>query len=102
MKCPVDGEVLVISDRTGIEIDYCPGCRGVWLDRGELDKIIERSLPPDARFGATEPSRSAPSPAPGYYDQVSKHGSGHDSRGGHDGHQQSGRRRGGWLSELFD
>jgi Zn-finger nucleic acid-binding protein len=43
MKCPIDGETLVISDRNGIEIDYCPTCRGVWLDRGELDKIIERS-----------------------------------------------------------
>ena len=43
MKCPVDDTVLAISDRSGIEIDYCPTCRGVWLDRGELDKIIERS-----------------------------------------------------------
>ncbi|GIK27084.1 MAG: zf-TFIIB domain-containing protein [Anaerolineae bacterium] len=42
MKCPVDGTTLVISDRAGIEIDYCPTCRGVWLDRGELDKLIER------------------------------------------------------------
>ena len=43
MKCPIDGNTLVLSDRRGIEIDYCPECRGVWLDRGELDKIIERS-----------------------------------------------------------
>ena len=43
MQCPVDGEVLAISNRESIEIDYCPKCRGVWLDRGELDKIIERS-----------------------------------------------------------
>ena len=43
MQCPVDGEVLAISTRESIEIDYCPKCRGVWLDRGELDKIIERS-----------------------------------------------------------
>jgi Zn-finger nucleic acid-binding protein len=42
MECPVDGETLVMSDRQGIEIDYCPKCRGVWLDRGELDKLIER------------------------------------------------------------
>ena len=46
MKCPIDGTVLVISDRSGVEIDYCPQCRGVWLDRGELDKIIERAAPP--------------------------------------------------------
>lgn len=42
MKCPVDEEVLQISERQGVEIDYCPRCRGVWLDRGELDKIIDR------------------------------------------------------------
>jgi len=43
MHCPVDGEELVVTDRSGVEIDYCPKCRGVWLDRGELDKIINRS-----------------------------------------------------------
>jgi Zn-finger nucleic acid-binding protein len=43
MACPIDGSQLVMSERQGIEIDYCPTCRGVWLDRGELDKIIERS-----------------------------------------------------------
>ena len=45
MQCPVDGETLVIAERSGVEIDYCPKCRGVWLDRGELDKIIERAAP---------------------------------------------------------
>ena len=43
MKCPIDGTELKIADRQGVEIDYCPQCRGVWLDRGELDKIIERA-----------------------------------------------------------
>lgn len=43
MQCPIDGATLVISERSGIEIDYCPDCRGIWLDRGELDKLIERS-----------------------------------------------------------
>ena len=43
MKCPNCNSSLVMSERSGIEIDYCPECRGVWLDRGELDKIIERS-----------------------------------------------------------
>jgi Zn-finger nucleic acid-binding protein len=46
MKCPVDGAQLVMTERSGVEIDYCPECRGVWLDRGELDKIIERAAPP--------------------------------------------------------
>jgi Zn-finger nucleic acid-binding protein len=43
MRCPIDGTELLISERNGVEIDYCPKCRGVWLDRGELDKIIERA-----------------------------------------------------------
>ena len=43
MNCPNCNVSLVMSDRQGIEIDYCPQCRGIWLDRGELDKIIERS-----------------------------------------------------------
>lgn len=45
MKCPVDSSILQMSERNGIEIDYCPDCRGVWLDRGELDKIIEKNEP---------------------------------------------------------
>ena len=53
MNCPVDGAVLEMSERQGVEIDYCPTCRGVWLDRGELDKVIERSdswsPPPEPR-----------------------------------------------------
>lgn len=44
MKCPIDNETLVMTDRNGVEIDYCPKCRGVWLDRGELDKIIDLSV----------------------------------------------------------
>ncbi len=43
MKCPVDEATLVMSERQGVEVDYCPQCRGVWLDRGELDKILERA-----------------------------------------------------------
>ena len=43
MNCPNDNETLVMSERSGIEIDYCPKCRGVWLDRGELDKLIEKN-----------------------------------------------------------
>lgn len=51
MKCPNCNETLIMADRSGVEIDYCPKCRGIWLDRGELDKIIERTAgytpPPD-------------------------------------------------------
>jgi uncharacterized protein len=59
MRCPVDNETLVMADRGGVEIDYCPKCRGVWLDRGELDKIIERAA------GDVAPAApAAPRPAP--------------------------------------
>lgn len=58
MKCPVDGELLVMTERSGVEIDYCPRCRGVWLDRGELDKIV------DAAAGAMVLPDPTPAPAP--------------------------------------
>jgi len=45
MNCPICNVALIMSEKQGVEIDYCPTCRGVWLDRGELDKIIERSKP---------------------------------------------------------
>jgi Zn-finger nucleic acid-binding protein len=94
MNCPNCSQELKIAERKGIEIDYCPSCRGVWLDRGELDKIIERStedLPG---------SRAEASPAyPG------KHGSSHgDKHGGKygDKHGYKQGRRKGLLRELFD
>ena len=61
MACPIDGTQLVMSERQGIEIDYCPSCRGVWLDRGELDKIIERSASEAA------PVLQQAAPAPSHY-----------------------------------
>jgi len=54
----------MMADRSGIEIDYCPKCRGVWLDRGELDKIIERTMQAEAS-AAPQPPQPA-QPAPGY------------------------------------
>jgi hypothetical protein len=61
MRCPVDNETLVMADRNGVEIDYCPKCRGVWLDRGELDKIIERAAGPTPAAPAAPPTaRGAP------------------------------------------
>ncbi|WP_371422569.1 zf-TFIIB domain-containing protein [Tardiphaga sp.] len=100
LLCPACRVDLVMSERHGIEIDYCPKCRGVWLDRGELDKIIERSASQDARAAPTQPN--APQPVPqwqpypsqGYYD--GGHGSGYG--GGHGG----GRRHGSFLGRLFD
>ncbi len=62
MPCPICRVPLVMSERQGVEIDYCPQCRGVWLDRGELDKIIERSA---AELGGS-PTPAAPPPPPPY------------------------------------
>ena len=66
MKCPIDGSDLVMAERQGaIEIDYCPKCRGIWLDRGELDKIVERSEAPSPPPPFAQP-RSEPARRPRY------------------------------------
>ncbi len=96
MPCPVCKVPLVMSDRQGVEIDYCPQCRGVWLDRGELDKIIERSAQDLAPAAPAAPVRGAPpAPQPQYSD-----------RGYQEGYGQSGhrypKRRKSFLEELFD
>jgi len=92
MQCPTDGAVLVMSDRSGIEIDYCPTCRGVWLDRGELDKIIERSLTQAA------PAPAAPAPVPQQnYQQPQQSYQQHPKQG-----YYKPKRKESWLSELFD
>ena len=94
MACPVDGATLVMSERSGIEIDYCPTCRGVWLDRGELDKIIERNAESSA-----PPPQAAPAPPP---QQQAPWGQQRDTRG-HDSYgQRPPKRRKGFLEELFD
>ena len=69
MLCPVCRTGLSMSDRSGVEIDYCPSCRGVWLDRGELDKIIERSATPAQTAPVPVPQRSAPQHQHGGYQQ---------------------------------
>ena len=93
MLCPVDKTPLTMSERQNIEIDFCPTCRGVWLDRGELDKIIERSgtqaAPPRA---ADPPPPMGQAPRPGF-------GGGY----GHQAYPQPyHRRRKSFLEELFD
>lgn len=68
MKCPVDNTTLTIADRQGIEIDFCPECRGVWLDRGELDKIIDRSdTPPRQEYREERSYRES------YHDNDNRH-----------------------------
>lgn len=93
MKCPVDDAVLVMSERSGIEIDYCPTCRGVWLDRGELDKILDRA--------AQQPHYGGPGPRRGFFASAPSAPSPEDYYGGGYG-QRPRRRRQSWLSELFD
>jgi Zn-finger nucleic acid-binding protein len=67
MKCPVCDVALSISSREGVEIDFCPQCRGVWLDRGELDKVIERASAAMAPAGGR--SRVEDRPPPRYEDE---------------------------------
>jgi Zn-finger nucleic acid-binding protein len=93
MACPVDGTTLVMSERSGIEIDYCPTCRGVWLDRGELDKIIERNAATQAPQQAAPPQQ-AQAPAGPWSAQPQHHGHGYS----HKPH----KRRKSFLEELFD
>jgi Zn-finger nucleic acid-binding protein len=94
MKCPVcTGIDLKIAERQGVEIDYCPECRGVWLDRGELDKIIERSETQAPAYAPPQPQYQQPVH---YQQQYGKH---HDDHGyGHGGHYK----KKSWISELFD
>lgn len=93
MKCPVDGTELMMTDRQGVEIDYCPKCRGVWLDRGELDKIIDRS----AHDHEAALRRPAPQQAQPAHDQR------YDPRyrDDHRGYYKRKKRKS-LLSEIFD
>jgi len=88
MKCPVDGAELMMSERQGIEVDYCPQCRGVWLDRGELDKIIERSAAESARYASASPEPR--------YDERRDHRD-YDDRSG-----KPRKRRESFLGDIFD
>lgn len=96
MPCPVCKVALVMSDRQGVEIDYCPQCRGVWLDRGELDKIIERSAASEAPPPAP-PAQQAPPPQAGFTPQ----GFGHQPQGYGHGYPYKKRKKS-FLEELFD
>jgi Zn-finger nucleic acid-binding protein len=91
MLCPTCKTPLTMSERQGIEIDYCQTCRGVWLDRGELDKIIERSAGASA---PPQPQHQAPPPQ-GYQQPWGGSGLGHDPR-------YYKKRRKSFLEELFD
>ena len=87
MKCPNCEETLVMTERQGVEIDYCPKCRGVWLDKGELDKIIEKS----------QQNLASTNPASREYDRFDDDDDDNDR-----GRSPNRRKRGGFLGNLFD
>ncbi|MEI7981292.1 MAG: zf-TFIIB domain-containing protein [Bacteroidota bacterium] len=99
MNCPKCNITLLMTDRQGVEIDYCPQCRGIWLDRGELEKIIERSvgINPSIEQGTGYPPT-------GYNEKPWLKHHDHDDHDDHQGsYDQYGRRRKkGFLGELFD
>ncbi len=93
MNCPVCTTVnLVMAERQGIEIDYCPKCRGVWLDRGELDKLIERSLGESSGRRFNNEMREYPR---------DYNSSEHYREPHHEGHYKK-KKREGFLADLFD
>ena len=101
MKCPLCNVDLIMSERQGIEIDYCPQCRGVWLDLGELDKIIERSAALSAPAAAAAPATyaSAPRQDDRRYDDHR-----YDKRYDDDYYKKGRKKkkRGDFLSDLFE
>jgi uncharacterized protein len=99
MQCPVDGATLAMADRQGVEIDYCPQCRGVWLDRGELDKLIER----EASYSAAPAPAPAPAAAPPptqYREERPRYRD--DDDDDHHGHYGKKRKKKSFLSEMFE
>lgn len=105
MLCPVCKTSLALSDRNGIEIDYCPQCRGVWLDRGELDKIIERDAQQYQQAPQAAPQQPAPPPQ-GYAQQPQGYSQPQgyaDPRYGYsDKKYYKQKRKKHWLEEIFD
>ena len=99
MKCPNCPDAsLLMTERQGVEIDYCPLCRGVWLDRGELDKLVNLAATPDAEraelMRSRQPYNSRQS-NPDFEDSRPRGAPSHDSSG-------YGRRKKSWMSEIFD
>ncbi len=98
MKCPLDQTPLTIADRQGIEIDFCPTCRGVWLDRGELDKLIERTT----TFAApAQPQRTEPREQRNFDQPAERRSHDYDdddNRGSHGKHHK----KESFLGDIFD
>jgi Zn-finger nucleic acid-binding protein len=97
MNCPTcPDERLAITDRQGIEVDYCPACRGIWLDRGELDKLLDRAEAGRQQRPDDRHQRPQPMSVDARRNDDDRHEDRHDGRGG------SRRRRRGILSDLLD
>jgi uncharacterized protein len=106
VQCPIDQTELMMTERNGVEIDYCPKCRGVWLDRGELDKVIDRASDaapsrPVAQTTSITPTRNERDTPPGSYDS-SRDG----YRGDDDDYDprtgKKKKKRDSFLEDLFD
>lgn len=95
MLCPHCQVALTMSERQGVEIDYCPKCRGVWLDRGELDKIIDRAAHTTAEPAAP---MAPPPPPPGQIPPYAHQ----DDRWAHSHHYGKHKRKKSFLEEVFD
>jgi Zn-finger nucleic acid-binding protein len=98
MKCPNCEEILVMTERQGVEIDYCPKCRGVWLDKGELDKIIEKSASTDSNQQLQQQQENRKR----YDDDDDDDGGFFNKNRGYDNNANHKKRKGGFLGELFD
>ncbi|MCE2790568.1 MAG: zf-TFIIB domain-containing protein [Saprospiraceae bacterium] len=95
MQCPVCNVNLLMTDRNGIEIDYCPQCRGIWLDRGELDKIIERNQSPS--------HNQSHSQSPGHHQPHSQaHGYKDHKPHGYKEYEYKKHKKESFLGDLFD
>src|SRR4026209_1060254 len=96
MQCPACANQLTMSERQGIEIDYCPTCRGVWLDRGELDKIIERAA---ATLPRPSPAAALLAPVADRHERDRDRDDRHDDR--YDGKKHK-KKRSSFLGDMFD
>jgi uncharacterized protein len=103
MKCPTcPDSTLLMSERQGVEIDYCPTCRGVWLDRGELDKLIALSTA-TAPSSAAQAAQQTPAAQPHYPQQPALgYGKRTDFYDSDFGKHQGGYRNKSWLKDIFD
>lgn len=92
MNCPIDNTPLSITERQGVEIDYCPQCRGVWLDRGELDKIIDKA---DTAYASHQSASAHPQQRQEYREER------HDDRR-YDSHHGKKKKKESFLEDIFD